>query len=472
MKKLITIIMLSIPLTLMAQWRINPEDYAISQADIDRAQRLVDTPLTSEPVFPNPSPGAQWFPTAGLGLFMHWGIHSVAGVQPSWNMIKGYRYAGRNPHTRKTYYALARKFDPKNYLPIRYLKDCKEAGFTYAVLTARHHDGYAIWPSKYGIGTKQYLGGRDLVKEYVDACRKAGLRVGLYYSPRDWHYPGQMRDEEFVEKTRRQKFVIADSASNRREYVRFLGYVMAQIEELLTHYGKIDVLWLDGMGWRGIQEENTEKIYAWIRSLQPDIVINDRWANIVDPDNPSGTSVRIGDFVTPFECTKPAYIPYKWWEYEDLWTAGGGWGYDKKGRLRSMGWFFDGFIATRSLGGNFLVNVGPDANGNMHPNFYHKIDSLKAWMIYGRESVFGTQITPGPELSNVPLTCRGADTLYAHVLPRMKAQISIKSLRKPREVVLLRTLKPLQFIWRDGYLHFALPKDERTNMDDVARIVF
>lgn len=472
MKKLLTIIMLCLPMTVLAQWQIDPADYAISQQDIDRAQRLLDEPLASAPVYPNPSAGAQWYPEASLGLFMHWGIHSVAGVQPSWNMIKGYRYQGRPRHTRKSYYALAKKFNPQNYLPIRYLKDCKRAGFTYAVLTTRHHDGYALWPSRYGIGTKQYLGGRDLVKEYVDACRQAGLRVGFYFSPGDWHYPNFMRDEDFVAKTRGREYVVTDSAANYQEYVKFLAYVMAQIEELLTNYGKIDVLWLDGMQWHGVQEVNTDKIYAWIRSLQPDIVINDRWANIVTPDNPAGTSVRIGDFVTPFECTKPTYVPFTWWEYEDLWTDGGGWGYARNGRFRPMKWFFDRYVAARSLGGNFLVNVGPDANGNMHPNFYHMIDSLQSWMIYGRESVFGTQMTPGPELSNVPLTRRGQDTLYAHAMPTLKGQVSIKVDKKPREVLLLRTLKPLQFFYRDGYLHFALPKEERTPMDDVARIVF
>lgn len=471
MKHWAILFLLCLSLMAHAQWRIHPEDYDISQKDIARARQLIETPLAEPVVFPNPSAGAQWFPTAGLGLFMHWGIHSVEGVQPSWNMIKGFRYAGRNPHSRKTYYAMARKFKPKNYLPARYLKACKEAGFTYAVLTSRHHDGYALWPSKYGIGTKQYLNGRDLIREYVDACRKTGLRVGIYYSPRDWHYPGQMRDEEFVEKTRKNLFPITDSTQNEKDYVKFLGYVMAQLEELLTNYGKIDLLWLDGMGWRGVQEKNTEKIYAWIRSLQPHIVINDRWANLVDPDNPDGTSVRIGDFTTPFECTPPTYLPYKWWEYEDLWTSGGGWGYDKKGKFRSMGWFFRSLTAARSLGGNFLVNIGPDRNGNMHPNFYHMMDSLTTWMIYGKESVAGTQMTPGPELANVPLTSRGQDTLYAHILPNSKAQISIKTGRKPKEVLLLRTLKSLPFIYREGYLHFTVPKQQRTKMDDVTRII-
>jgi alpha-L-fucosidase len=146
---------------------------------------------------------------------------------------------------------------------------------------------------------------------------------------------------------------------------------MVQLEELLTRYGKIDVLRFDGMGWDGIEDQHNMQIYSWIRSLQPDIVINDRWANVVDPDNPDGTSARMGDFTTPFECMKPTYRPSEWFEHCHIWTCGGGgWGYDRTGTFRPLSWFLEEFVASRALGGNFLPNVGPDGNGDMHPNFY------------------------------------------------------------------------------------------------------
>lgn len=283
---------------LHAQPRINPDDYKIDAADVQRAEKLIAAPVPDDVVMPTRHPDAQWYPGAALGLFMHWGIHSVDGIQPSWNMIKHYRYGGKRYHSPKRYYRLARKFKP-TILPDSFLTAAHDAGFTYAVLTTRHHDGYALWPSKYGIGVRHDLPGRDLVREYVDACRAAGLKVGLYFSPRDWHYPEAMAPCEFNVRTRSKVPAITDSVANRTKYVRFVGYVMRQLEELLTHYGKIDLLWLDGMEWRGITENNTEKIYCWIRTMQPGIVINDRWANLVDPDNPDGTSVRIGDLTTP-----------------------------------------------------------------------------------------------------------------------------------------------------------------------------
>jgi alpha-L-fucosidase len=176
------IFLLGIGFSATAQLNSHPESYKIAKQDIDRAHQIILTPLKEELVFPNPHPEAQWFPDASLGLFMHWGIHSVTGAQPSWDMIAHYPYGGRVSPPDK-YYAMADQFNPQKYDPDKWMKAAKEAGFTYAVLTTRHHDGYALWPSKYGIGTKQYMNGRDLLKPYVDACRANGLKVGFYFSP-------------------------------------------------------------------------------------------------------------------------------------------------------------------------------------------------------------------------------------------------------------------------------------------------
>ena len=116
-----------------AQLNSHPESYKIDQKDIDRAHQIISTPLKKAVVMPNPNPAAQWFPNASLGLFMHWGIHSVAGAQPSWDMISNYRYGGKVAPPDK-YYALANQFNPQNYDPDKWLKAAKEAGFTYAVL--------------------------------------------------------------------------------------------------------------------------------------------------------------------------------------------------------------------------------------------------------------------------------------------------------------------------------------------------
>src|SRR5205809_5944844 len=161
-------------------------------------------------------PDAQWYPDAGFGLFIHWGVSSVEAMNISWPMIPGRALAAKriddaaereriiregdwnlngkpNGITPNEYWAMAKDFNPQKYDPDKWLKAAKEAGFTYAVLTARHHEGFALWPSKTGdFNTSNYMGGRDLIKDYVEACRRNGLKVGIYYSPPDWHF-----DREF-----------------------------------------------------------------------------------------------------------------------------------------------------------------------------------------------------------------------------------------------------------------------------------
>lgn len=454
---------------LSAQFNSYPESYFIDKEDVERARKIIATPVKAKVVMPNPHKDAQWFPDASLGLFMHWGIHSVVGAQPSWDMITNYKYGGKVAPPDK-YYALANEFNPQDYDPDKWLKAAKEAGFTYAVLTTKHHDGYALWPSKYGIGTKQYMNGRDLIQSYVDACRKNNLKIGFYFSPRDWHFPGLMHPNEFDAEKRNQLPSITDSVSNYHNYEHFLGFVLKQMEEILTRYGKIDILWLDGMYFRGVNDMHTEKIYAWVRSLQPGIVINDRWSNIVNPDDPSGSGMRVGDFTTPFECILPTYTPSKWWEHCDIWTSGGGgWGHDKTGKFRPYSWFFEHLVASRSLGGNFLPNVGPDGNGEMHPNYYKNMESITQWMKHGSESVIGAGPSPGIERSNVMITTQ-KNNWYLHLLPRFQGQVSLKTDKRPKSVTLLRTGDTIPFIYRDGFITFRLSPDQRTEMDDVVKV--
>ncbi len=456
-------------ITVTAQLNSFPESYKVDQQDINLARKIISTPLQEKIEMPNPAREAQWFPDASLGLFMHWGIHSVVGAQPSWDMIANYKYGGKVSPPDK-YYALAEQFNPQNYDPDKWIKAAKDAGFTYAVLTTKHHDGYALWPSKYGIGTKQYMNGRDLLKPYVDACRKNGFKVGFYFSPRDWHYPGLMSPNEYDANKWHDVPAITDSAANYQAYERFLGFVLKQIEEILTRYGKIDILWLDGMNFRGVKDMHTEQVYAWIRSLQPDIVINDRWSKIVNPDDPEGTGMRIGDFTTPFECKKPTYVPSKWWEHCDIWTSGrGGWGYDKTGIFKPYSWFFEHLVACRSLGGNFLPNVGPDGNGEMPPNYYKNMEAIAEWMEHSRESLIGAGPSPGIERSNVMMTSR-KNIWYLHLLPEFNGQVSLKTDKRPYSVTLLRTGKSISYSYLDGFIKFKISSEYRTDMDDVVKV--
>ena len=147
------------------------------QQKAHEALKLLQT-VKPVPVVRNTNPDAQWFPDAGFGLFLHWGIHSVAAIDPSWTMIKNKPW-GKDDTTYfdRNYYSLLWRFHPENYDPDKWIKAAKEAGMNYAVITSKHHDGYALWPGEYtNLGTRKYMNGRDLLKPYVDACRKTDLK--------------------------------------------------------------------------------------------------------------------------------------------------------------------------------------------------------------------------------------------------------------------------------------------------------
>jgi alpha-L-fucosidase len=310
-------------------------------------------------------PGAQWFATAGMGLFMHWGIHSVAGIQPSWAMIKDYPHAGTSAYPPQKYYALARQFDPQRYDPDKWLSAARAAGFTYAVLTTKHHDGYTLWPSNYGdLGVHTALGGRDLLQPYVDACRKNGLKIGFYFSFADWHYPVfPIGDVDFDFKKRGQFAPMSPEEDDRR-FDEFYAFARGQIGELLTRYGRIDLLWFDGVGWkkRDAVELKASETVAWVRSLQPGIVVNNRWG-------------RIGDYTTP-ECEFPTERPAGWWEA--CYCTNGHWGYNPGKPLPDVSWFTTMRDKCNAWGGNFLPNIGPAPDGTMQDDFYRLCDKLAA----------------------------------------------------------------------------------------------
>ena len=235
------------------------------------------------PFEPSKHAGAQWYPKAGFGLFIHWGIYATAKTNPSWAMYNN-RFGGTNnaSHTPEEYYALSEKFNPQQYNPDEWMKLAKKMGMQYAVLTTKHHDGYCLWPTKYGkYNTANYMGGRDLVKEYVEAARRHGLKVGFYFSPRDWAY----NDHVSAFGVPMQKFDGHKKAvnpfkgeQNEIEYNKWLDYTIGQMSELLTNYGEIDVLWFDGANWNGVRKPKDDiRVRNWIYQLQPQIVINPRW---------------------------------------------------------------------------------------------------------------------------------------------------------------------------------------------------
>lgn len=415
-------------------------------------------------------PQAQWFAQADWGLFIHWGLSCVLGQGDlSWSMMA--RTPGHTEQSMKAYglpavqtitppakyWDQARSFNPDRYDPKRWLEPAAKAGAKYAAITTRHHDGFALWPSDFGdFNTKNHMGGRDLVGEFVDACRQTGLKVGLYYSPPDWYFhrhemsfrygdakPALGLNHEPID------LPVQTPQQKAQRLAEFQAYLKGQIEELLTRYGKIDLIWFDGDGHEAISIER-------IRQLQPSIVLN-------------GRAHGQGDFQDS-ECVFPKTRPCSWWDYCHVW-ADGGWAYLDHETYKPMGWFLSEMAKARSWSGNWLPSVGPDAHGQLPEVYYKRMEQLARWMQHSGPSVTDVQGGPWPERCNVPVTCR-SDRWYAHLDWVFDPPVVMKEVAKPKTVRLLRTQKDLAHQFEQGTLTVSIPQADRTNLNDVIEVVW
>lgn len=415
--------------------------------------------------------GTSWFPKAGLGLFVTWGICTVREVELGWGFY-GDVGGKKGAWPVENYIAQADVFNPKDYDPDKWMAAAAKAGFRYSVLTARHHDGYALWPSEYGnFSTKEHMGGRDLVRPFVEACRRHGLKVGLYYSPGNWLFnpPGwpylgyPLRKSDFRYRRPERTLGTPRYAEITREegqkYFEILyAYVKGQVSEILTRYGKIDLLWWDGYDWpRGVDIHGPE-MDAWVRKLQPGLVTNDRyrlWA-----DRPT-----LGDFSTEFENRNPDKRPEGLWEQCEAMC--GGWAY-VGAACRSTAYLIERLVRNRAWGGNYLPDFGPRADGTMSPDFYRTCEEMAGWMKHSGESVEGADPGFYPERCDVPTTIKGA-TWYLHLLGDQRTA-TISGQPEPKQAIMLRTGQRAQVQHSEGRSVLTIPIGLRSEMDEVIAV--
>ena len=425
--------------------------------------------VTEQKGLSNPDPCAAWFPEAGLGLFIHWGISTVkATLDLSWGMICGWEFASRRVtadevaqinmplagrkigkhFTPNQYFALAKDFKGERFDADSLIRKAKESGFRYAVFTTRHHDGFAMWPSKFGdFSTRNYLGGRDFVREYVNACRKHGLKVGLYYSPPDWHFNrNYMSFLVQTAKTRNPELpyldadynptVLPGEAAQKVQNEKYGAYVAGQIEELLTEYGKIDLLWFDG----GMPEGYVYPMEK-IRELQPGIVVNPRL---------HGT----GDFET-CEVKEAEGRPLGWWEYCTMWMARG-WAYMKGVPYRPLSEITAEYARTVAWGGNYLPDIGPMADGTLPPEALQTLDGFAAWRSTHLEAFVNTRPLEGEHCSR-PASQKG-NRRYLYIIPTAGGEIRLDTESTVTEAYLLDSRETVAFHQtEDGGYVFAEP---------------
>ncbi len=413
-------------------------------------------------------PDAQWWPHAGLGIFMHWGI--VSEFEPT-----GEAWAGRwTPdrekrgefHPQQEIWDAAKTFNPTKYDPEKWMAGAKRAGFKYAVLTTKHHDGYALWDSDWALmGVRQYLGGRDLVAPFVKACRNNGLKVGFYYSGMDWYFIRDYMNFSFDKNKLmnfRGEWVKSLPKEPQHMWAAYCDYNEGQVRELISKFHP-DIWW--GDGGHGMSVEK-------IREMQPGIVCNNRDPGSGDHATAEGFGMSEPHFI------KPILKNGWWWEVNSI-IQKGSWHYDA--RVGEEIYPTDAVLMklaeARCMGGNLLANIGPRPDGTYQDQVWRLFDEMEEWMKTNDESVFGINGGgPWPERCNVPITCKDR-TWYFHAnasdATEKKPVVLTGCETKPRSVTLLRTGDALPFEYKNGTLSFAIPeKLKAKKVTDVVRVEF
>ena len=362
-----------------------------------------------------------WFDTARFGMFIHWGHVSQQGWELSWPLVGGAPvFPACQDVPAAEYHAGATRFSPTPGAARDWMARARRAGMTYAVLTTKHHDGFALWPTRaadWSIARTPY--GGDLVREYVDAARAEGLRVGFYFSLSDWHHPDY---PPFTDADRPYRYGQVPKPT-AEQWERFVAVLFRQIEELLTDYGRIDLLWFDG-GWeRSAEAWHCAELEARIRALQPEILINDRLPGS-------------GDFDTP-EQFVPPQPPARAWE--TCLTMNDSWGWNPTDtHYKSARSLVHTLCEVAGRGGNLLLNVSPTGDGSLPPAHVERLDAITRWMEAYGESVVGTAPGLEPWQFYGPSTRRGG-TVYLHLLQRPYDSVTlrgvyIKRVRAAREL--------------------------------------
>ena len=357
-----------------------------------------------------------WWAESRFGMFIHFGLYAAPGrhewVQRYEN-IKAEDYEAR----------YMKRFNPDRYDAREWVSRAKAAGMKYMVLTTKHHEGFCMWDTKttdYKITNTPF--GRDVVREYVDACREAGMRVGFYYSIIDWHHP-----QFHIDTIHPLNYILSKEElakeNERRDMSKYRECMMQQVTELLTEFGKIDILFFDfthpgyhEQGRNGREDYHSEELLALARRLQPQIIVNDRL----------GLKDTVGgrDMKTPEQVIVPKCPTFNGEEiyWETCQTFSGSWGYYRdEDTWKSPRQLIDILIDSVSKKGNLLLNVGPTARGKFDSRACARLGAIGKWMDDNSRSIYGCTAAPEEFRSQVPEGCKmtynpKTNVLYLHIL--------------------------------------------------------
>ena len=367
-----------------------------------------------------------------FGLFIHWGPVSLKGTEIGWS--RGGERRGRTGTGTipvEVYDNLYKQFNPVQFNADEWVRIAKDAGMKYLVFTSKHHDGFSMFDSQmtdYKITHSPFK--RDVVKELADACHKAGLKLGYYYSPVDWYHPDYRTEN----------------------HVRYIRFMHAQLREICSNYGKIDIIWFDGLG--GTAEDwDSMNLFKMIRRLQPHVIINNRAGLPADHDTPEQ---RIGKF----QNDRP---------WETCMTICRQWAWKPDDQMKSLKQCIDTLVRVVGGDGNFLFNVGPMPDGRIESRQVERLKEMGAWLKQYGQTIYGTRggpFRPGPWGAS---THKG-NTIYVHLLDGSDERLILPAI--PKNIIdgnILTGGKVTVKQTSEG-IEIVVPKTHRKELDTIIEL--
>ncbi len=390
----------------------------------------------------------KWWTDARFGMFIHWGLYAMP-ARHEW--VKN-----REKLTNEQYQKYFDMFNPDLYDPKEWAKMAREAGMKYVVLTAKHHEGFCLFDSKFtDYKSTNTPVKKDLIKDYVEAFRAEGLKVGFYYSLIDWHHPDYTIDRNHPQ--RQESDTEYEKLNKGKDMSRYREYMKNQVRELLTNYGEISIIWFDfsfpGKNGKGRDDWDSENLLKLARSLQPGIIVDDR----LDLRDVEGG----WDFTTPeqYKVDKWPEINGKRVPWETCQTFSGSWGYYRdETTWKSTAQLLELLIESVSKGGNLLLNVGPTARGTFDARAQERLNSMGEWMKVNSRSVYGCTEAPAgftapgnAVLTYNPVTNR----LYVHLLAYPMGRLTLKNMADK--------VKYVQFLHDASEISMSAPREGGQN---------
>jgi alpha-L-fucosidase len=394
----------------------------------------------------------EWFQDQKFGFFMHWGIYSQWGCIESWPLVEVDKWArpddlkpwqdrGKDfPRFFRDYRALNTTFNPQRFDPEKWAAAARSAGMKYVVFTTKHHDGFCMFDSRQTDYRATHPScpfhanpRADAAKAVFQAFRKAGFGIGVYFSKADWHHS----DYWSPDRPHPDRNVNYDTRREPEKWQRFVRFTHAQIEELMTGYGPVDILWLDAGQVRPPQQDiDMPKLAAMARRHQPGLIVVDRTV-----------TGRYENYRTPEQEVPEKALPFVW---ETCMTMGDQWSYKPDDRYKSTHRLVHLLVDIVAKGGNFLLNVGPSPDGELPPEALKRLDEIGAWMKVNGDAIYGTRAIAPYKEGRTCLT-RKKDRLYLIYLGEEgqagpPAEIRVAAVRKARTVRMLGTEQPVD--WR------------------------